>query len=282
MLQNVWKRYGIVVAAGTVCIVVNAQGVGPLWFTGLALVVVGLLMRRAMTLAQRPPRDERDEAPPLALEVPVSGRWMARNGPATKVPSHTHNLAQTYAIDLARRPAPEPVWFWPVARRPEAYPAFGEPLLAPADGRVVAAGDGQRDHLSRSSLFGVLYVVAEGFVRSLGLPRHLLGNHLVLDLGDGVYAVFAHLRRRSLKVAVGDRVTVGQPLAECGNSGNSTEPHLHFQLMDGPDITSAHGLRFSWRYQDDDGQEHDGVPADNTCFSPARAEAADRPDPYAP
>ena len=237
------------------------------------------LMRQAMTRAQRPPAEE---APPLALGIPVHGRWTARNGPATKVPSHTHNLAQTYAIDLARRPAPEPVWLWPPARRPETYPSFGEPLLAPADGQVVTATDGQRDHLTRTSLAGLLYVLPEAFVRSIGLPRHLLGNHLILDLGDGAYAVLAHLRRRSLKVAVGDRVTAGQPLAECGNSGNSAEPHLHFQLMSGPDVTSAHGLRFTWRYQDGDGREHQGVPADNTCVVPVPNAPKDPPASYAP
>ncbi|WP_408055461.1 M23 family metallopeptidase [Streptomyces radicis] len=273
-MQILWKRNGLVMAAGAVCVVVNGRGIGPLWLTGVGLLLVGLLMRRLMTRAQRPPAD--GEAPPLALDVPVGGRWMARNGPATKVPSHTHNLAQTYAIDLARRPAPEPVWLWPLTRRPESYPSFGEPLTAPAAGTVVAAVDTQRDHLTRTSLAGLLYVLGEAFVRSLGAPRHLLGNHLILDLGDGAYAVFAHLRRRSITVAVGDRVTAGQPLAECGNSGNSSEPHLHFQLMDGPDVTSAHGRRFSWRYQDDEGREHQGVPEDNTCFVPARDAAGDR------
>ncbi|MFE6165696.1 M23 family metallopeptidase [Streptomyces sp. NPDC056486] len=266
ILQSLWKRHGPVVAVGAVCIFVNQQGIGPLWFTGVALLVVGLLMRWAMTLGQRPPAEE---PAPLRLEMPVTGRWMARNGPGTKVPSHTHNLAQTYAIDLALRPAPEFVWWWPVVRRPESYPSFGEPLLAPAEARVVAVSDAQRDHFSRSSLGGLLYILIESFVRSLGSPRHLLGNHIVLELGDGVYAVFAHLRRHSAKVTVGDRVTVGQTLAECGNSGNSSEPHLHFQLMDSPDITCARGLRFTWRYRDDDGEEHEGVPADNTCLTPS-------------
>ena len=128
MLQTLWKRHGLVIAAGAACILVNNKGIGPLWLTGLALLVAGMLMRWAMTRAQRPPHDE---AVPLTLDVPVNGRWMARNGPATKVPSHTHNLAQTYAIDLARRPAPDPVWLWPMARRPKSYPSFGEVLLAP-------------------------------------------------------------------------------------------------------------------------------------------------------
>ncbi len=104
-------------------------------------------------------------------------------------------------------------------------------------------------------------------MRSLGRPRHLLGNHVVLDLGDGVHAVYAHVRRGSLRVAAGDVVAAGQPLAECGNSGNSSEPHLHFQLMDGPDIATAHGLPFTWRYQDDDGVARDGVPADGATIA---------------
>ncbi|MGX2997516.1 M23 family metallopeptidase [Streptomyces sp. JNUCC 64] len=263
-------------AVGVVCVLVNSGGIGPLWFTGVGLLVAGILMRRMMTLGQRPPRDE---APPRSLGLPVEGSWTARNGPATKVPSHTHNLAQTYAIDLARKPSPEPVWFWPVARRPESYPSFGQPLYAPADGVVTVASDGQRDHLTRSSLPGVLYVLGETFVRSLGLPRHLLGNHLVLDLGDGSHAVLAHLRRGSLAVAPGDRVTAGQRIAECGNSGNSSEPHTHFQLMDGPDVTTARGLRFVWRYRDADGREHEGVPADGTSLSPVPAAPAE-PEPH--
>jgi murein DD-endopeptidase MepM/ murein hydrolase activator NlpD len=65
---------------------------------------------------------------------------------------------------------------------------------------------------------------------------------VVLDLGGGVYAALAHLRRGSLRVRPGDRVAAGQQLAECGNSGNSTEPHLHFQLMDHPSVLLAAGL----------------------------------------
>ncbi len=67
-------------------------------------------------------------------------------------------------------------------------------------------------------------------------PGRILGNHVVLDLGDEVYAALAHLRRGSVRVRPGDRVAAGQQLAACGNSGNSTEPHLHFQLMDHPSL----------------------------------------------
>jgi murein DD-endopeptidase MepM/ murein hydrolase activator NlpD len=59
--------------------------------------------------------------------------------------------------------------------------------------------------------------------------------------------MYGHLRRGSLTVRPGDRVRAGQPIARCGNSGNSTEPHVHFQLMDGPDLDAARGIPFTWR-----------------------------------
>lgn len=126
-------------------------------------------------------------------------------------------------------------------------PSFGAPLYAVADATVVRAIDRRRDHMSRNSVPGLLWLLVEGVVRMLGGTGPILGNHLVLDLGDGVHALYAHLRRGSLAVRGGERVSAGQLLARCGNSGNSTEPHLHFQLMDGPDPEAAHGVPFTWR-----------------------------------
>ena len=153
----------------------------------------------------------------------MAGRWLAMNSPADRVPSHhLHAYGQTYAIDLVHEPAvggrPGLAW-WPLARRPADFPGFGQPVLAPAAGTVVRARG-----------------------RELLGPGRILGNHVVLDLGGGVYAALAHLRRGTLRVRPGDRVAAGQQLAECGNSGNSTEPHLHFQLMDHPSVLLAAGL----------------------------------------
>ncbi|MFI7320567.1 M23 family metallopeptidase [Streptomyces venezuelae] len=222
------------------------------WLSWLpALAAIGI-----STATSRSARKQIETDPPAPVEVepPVAGRWSALNSPADKVPSHgTHYLAQTYAIDITAEPAegparPEPVWFWPVARRGQAYPAFGEPLLAVADATVVHAEDGQRDHLSRSSLLGVLYFwLVEGVGRTLAGARRVIGNHVVLDLGEGTYALYAHVQRGSLAVRPGDKVSAGQRIGGCGNSGNSTEPHVHFQLMDGPDPETARGVPFSWR-----------------------------------
>ncbi|GGV39773.1 M23 family metallopeptidase [Streptomyces spectabilis] len=211
-----------------------------------------------------------DPPEPVEVEAPVTGRWSALNSPADKVPSHgTHSLGQTYAIDITaegdesgKDARPGFSWLWPVARRNRAYPAFGAPLLAVADATVVHAEDGQRDHLSRTSLLGLLYFFfVEAAVRGAGPVRRVVGNHVVLDLGDGTHAMYAHVRRGSLAVRVGDRVRVGQAIGQCGNSGNTTEPHVHFQLMDGPDIDTARGVPFRWRGV--------GVPANREVFTVA-------------
>ncbi|WTI72696.1 M23 family metallopeptidase [Streptomyces sp. NBC_00727] len=218
------------------------------WLPALGAMVIGLVGARSarQRIETRPPA-------PVAVVPPVTGRWSAVNSPADKVPSHgTHSLAQTYAIDIVAEPEsgptrPAPVWFWPVARRNRDYPAFGAPLYAVAGGTVIHAEDGQRDHLSRSSLAGVLYFwLIEGACRIVGGSRRIVGNHIVLDLGDGTYALYGHVQRGSLRVRPGDEVETGQLLGLCGNSGNSTEPHVHFQLMDGPDLETARGIPFSW------------------------------------
>lgn len=220
------------------------------WLPLIAAVGVGIALAR-----HTGKEIEAAARPPVEVDPPVAGRWSALNSPADRTPSHgTHQYGQTYAIDIVaeveegERSRPPFAWLWPVARRSEDFPAFGAPLFAVADATVVHAEDGQRDHLSRNSLPAVLYLmVLEATVRVLAGARRVVGNHLILDLGNGTYAVYAHLRRGSLTVRAGDRVTAGQELARCGNSGNSTEPHLHFQLMDGPDLDRARGVPFTWR-----------------------------------
>ncbi|MFF8747533.1 M23 family metallopeptidase [Streptomyces californicus] len=268
---------------------------GPGWATTLlpALVVLALMVA-TMSLQARAAAPRGEPGPPVEVAPPVTGRWKALNSPADKVPSHgTHAYGQTYAIDIVAepetaegeapgrpgagpvtRPAAGPVprpeagpatrpafrLFWPVFRRNRAFPAFGAPLLAVADATVVLASDGQRDHLSRNSLPALAYLMlAEAPVRSIVGAHRIIGNHVILDLGGGTYAVYAHLRRGSLRVRAGDRVRAGQGIGRVGNSGNTTEPHLHFHLMDGPDPDAARGVPFTWRGV--------GVPADGETFT---------------
>ncbi|WP_327594342.1 M23 family metallopeptidase [Streptomyces chartreusis] len=224
----------------------------PWWwnFLPITLSFVILVVAHRWGGAPDSPRAARE---PVEVGPPVTGRWSALNSPADRTPSHgTHAYGQTFAIDVVAEPAegarPGFRWLWPIARRNSAFPAFGAPLLAVADATVVRAVDDQRDHLSRTSLLALMYLmIVEASVRDLSGVKRVVGNHVVLDLGDGTFALYAHLRNGSLAVREGDRVTAGQQLARCGNSGNSTEPHLHFQLMDTPDPDTARGIPFTWR-----------------------------------
>jgi murein DD-endopeptidase MepM/ murein hydrolase activator NlpD len=81
-------------------------------------------------------------------------------------------------------------------------------------------------------------------------PKHAIsdasGNHVVLDLGDGRYAFYEHLRPGSVRVAAGARVRRGQVLGELGFTGDSTGPHLHFHVADGPSPVAAEGRPFAF------------------------------------
>lgn len=182
---------------------------------------------------------------PVSIASPVRGRWIALNSPSSRVPSHgLQAWAQAYALDLVCDPGdgsrPGFGW-WPPARRPDEFPGFGRPVHAPVTGVVVRSHAAARDHLSRTSPVALLYLVVES-VRELLGPLGVLGNHVVIRRDDRACVLVAHLRRRSLRVRRGDRVEAGTVIGACGNSGNSTEPHVHVQAMDRPSVWIAAGL----------------------------------------
>jgi murein DD-endopeptidase MepM/ murein hydrolase activator NlpD len=72
------------------------------------------------------------------------------------------------------------------------------------------------------------------------------GNHVIVNIGDGVYAFYAHLQPGSIKVKVGDKIRRSQVIGLVGNSGNSTEPHLHFHLIDANSPLGGEGLPYAY------------------------------------
>jgi hypothetical protein len=192
---------------------------------------------------------------PTVLALPFNGSWLAMNSPARRVPSHgTHVMAVTYAIDFvgvdARgRTSTVHDWRTVLAREPaDRFHAFGRAILSPVDGRVVSVHDGEPDHpAQRSLVMGLGYLLTQRSRLRLGAGA-LAGNHVVIEIGTaGRYVLLAHLRRGSLRVRPGDVVASGQEIATCGNSGNSTQPHLHIQVMDSPNGYEAHGLPLAFR-----------------------------------
>ncbi|MFW3171002.1 M23 family metallopeptidase [Geodermatophilus sp. CPCC 206100] len=185
----------------------------------------------------------------VVLRLPFSGTWLARNSPARRVPSHgTHLFATTYAMDFVavrgRRTATTRDWRTLLATEPaDRFAAFGRPVLAPAAGRVVAVHDGEDDHEARRSPLTLLSYAATQAARARGGAAALAGNHVVLELDGGSgFVVLAHLRRGSIRVRAGEPVAAGGQVGACGNSGNSTQPHVHVQVMDAADPLAARGL----------------------------------------
>ncbi|GHG50574.1 hypothetical protein GCM10011331_13330 [Flavimobilis marinus] len=229
-------------------------------------------------------------AQPVVLALPFTGRSLVQNSPARRVPSHgVDMLGQRYATDFVgvdERGRTSPLRDWRTvlaSEPPERFVAFGRPLLAPVDGVVVAAHDGEPDHEARRSQLALVpYAVGQAGRRRQG-PAAIAGNYLVIrDDVSGMFVALAHLRRGSQRVRVGDRVRVGAALADCGNSGNSTQPHVHLQVMDSADLTLARGMpvafaRYCERARRGRRSPRDvavGVPAEGAVVEPSGAAAS--------
>jgi murein DD-endopeptidase MepM/ murein hydrolase activator NlpD len=108
-------------------------------------------------------------------------------------------------------------------------------------------------------------------IREVGGPGFVIGNHVVIRGDDGVYAAVAHLQQGSAAVRAGDRVTAGTRIGGCGNSGNSSEPHVHAQLMDRASFWTAQGvpMAFAGIAIGDDPEPADALPANEQHMTAA-------------
>jgi len=179
--------------------------------------------------------------------APVDGRWFVfASGDAHQ--HHRWVQSSEYALDIVRL-GENAMTYSGDGQAFSDFHAYGQPVLAAADGVVVAVADGiaaapatlQRsdespdDYAERSGEFQQNLVFDGGIIAASG-------NHIIIRHADGEYSVYGHLQPGRMSVAPGQQVSAGQPIAAVGGSGNSTEPHLHFQLIDGPDLNTARGL----------------------------------------
>jgi murein DD-endopeptidase MepM/ murein hydrolase activator NlpD len=182
-----------------------------------------------------------DTQKPVTIGPPLRGTdWMAVNGPsrdsghrrALVTTEGSARIAQRFGIDWVQM-HPSGATYVGDQKDNKSYRAYGAEVLAVASGSVVATKDGIPENVP-----GVTS-------RAVAISSETVGgNHIVLDLGGGRYAFYAHLQPGSLKVKVGDRVTRGQVIGLVGNSGNSTEPHLHFHISDGVSPLGSEGLPY--------------------------------------
>lgn len=161
-----------------------------------------------------------------AMSLPFKGEWYVNAGGDTKEQNqHLEALAQRRAFDIVIRDK-EGKTYRNKGEHNEDYYAFGQELYAPCAGEVVMAIDGLFDNVP-------------GDMNRMYVP----GNSVVIKSTDSEYVFFAHFKQGSVRVKKGQHVTKGTLLGLCGNSGNSSEPHLHFHIQDGPDINTAVGKK---------------------------------------
>jgi murein DD-endopeptidase MepM/ murein hydrolase activator NlpD len=160
------------------------------------------------------------------LSLPFKGRWLVFWGGDTKELNLHHDTAnQRFAFDFlgvndqgkTRKDQ---------SQGNEDYFAFGREVLAPADGNVTDVINGVRDNVPGSMN-----------------PYSALGNAVFIQHSEQEVSVLAHMKLDSIKVKVTDKVKRGQIIGLCGNSGNSSEPHLHYHLQNTPIIQDGTGIK---------------------------------------
>lgn len=190
-----------------------------LWAPGGA--VVGL---RISPTPQAAPTQRPEYRTKTSLALPFEGRWyVAWGGRAAHQNHHLPAPDQRFAYDLLVLQGGRS--HDGAGRANTDYHCFGRPVLAPAAGRVTSAVDTVPDN-------------TPGTMRE-DAPA---GNHVVIDHGNGEHSLLAHLRRGSVAVERGDAVARGDQVGECGNSGRSSEPHLHYHLQTAPVFGEGEGL----------------------------------------
>jgi hypothetical protein len=180
---------------------------------------------------------------PVIVGVPLLGdNWIAGNGPsntsehrrAYRVGDGKVYYSQRFAIDFVRIGL-DGLTYKGDKTKNSSYYSYQSDVYSVAPGRVVDIMDHVPENVPNSGITAVAIDI-----------KNMAGNYIMVDLGDNKYALYAHLIPGSLKVKPGDSVAKGQVLAQLGNSGNSSEPHLHLQITDAPSILFANGLPYGF------------------------------------
>jgi murein DD-endopeptidase len=184
-----------------------------------------------------------DKKPVVVIGAPLTGdEWVAANGPSN-TSGHRRALipvngrayiSQRFAIDWVEL-YPDGKTYQGDPADNKNYRAYGHEIHAVADGIVTETKDGLPQNTPGA--------------KSLAIPITLEtigGNHVITDMGNGLYAFYAHMQPGTLRVKVGDKVHRGQVLGLLGNTGNSSEPHLHFDICNASSMLACEGFPYAF------------------------------------
>lgn len=193
------------------------------WFVELHVDAHGHVL--GLKLTDPPPPEPIVARTTIPLSLPFRGQWSVFWGGSTlDVNQHVTHHSQRRAADLVVVDAAGKTHRGEGKNNTD-YLAYGQDVLAAAAGTVITVIDGVPDN-------------APGSMN----PYFALGNAVIVKHSDTLYSAYAHLKPSSLRTKVGAKVERGTLLGLCGNTGNSSEPHLHFQLQDGPRFESSWGV----------------------------------------
>jgi biotin carboxyl carrier protein len=179
----------------------------------------------------------------VVIASPLRGSgWLAANGPSAEsghrramIPLNgAFYIAQRFAIDWVKLDSHNKTYSGDSLKN-SSYYAYGNNALAVADGIVTEVKDSIPENVPGLNSRAVPITL-----ETVG------GNHVIIEIGGGRYAFYAHLQPHSIRVKRGDHVKRGQVLGLVGNSGNSTEPHLHFHMSDGSSPLGSEGIPYAF------------------------------------
>lgn len=205
------------------------------WAFGPQGTIAGFVIQSQPVAAESARLDYQTHAD---LRLPFDGDWFVVWGGRDIADNyHAANIEQRFAYDFLVLDETGQSHSGD-AQVPENYYCWDREILAPAEGEVIATVHDLPD-----------LAIGESD------PENPAGNHVVLALGDEEFAFLAHMQQGSLTVQQGDMVKPGDVLGLCGNSGNTSEPHLHFHLQTTPDLFDGEGLPAQFQDYRADGQE---------------------------
>lgn len=180
------------------------------WVLDKEMIIQGFLIR---TIDQVAPSNYLEYKTKTNLKLPFNDMWFVFWGGRTANENyHSASANQRFAYDFLK--ISERKSFSGIGERNEDYYCFSTPILSPGSGTIIATESQIEDNIP-------------GEMNS----NQPLGNHVIIDHGNGEFSFMAHLKKETLLVNIGDSVLQGQQIGQCGNSGNSSEPHLHYHMQ---------------------------------------------------
>ena len=179
----------------------------------------------------------------VVVAAPLRGDyWVSANGPdnasehrrAYQIGDGKAYFPQRYAIDFVKIGTDGLTYKDSKSKNPNYY-SYDANIYSVASGNVISVRNDIPENTPNTGITAVAIDKDTTF-----------GNYIFVDIGNNLYALYAHLIPGSIQVKAGDRVEKGQVLGKLGNSGNSAEPHLHFQITDASDIIYSNGIPYGF------------------------------------